>query len=479
MEKSQGLSLAVDLGGTNLRVCSVDLHGDTTYSVKQSSISIPREIMVARLAAELFSFIAKQVRDFLEAHHKSCLQTPAFKAIPEGRENQSSFSLGFTFSFPAYQTGIDSGTLLRWTKGFDIEDAVGKDVCKLLQHEIDLLDLPVRVTALVNDAAGTIMSRAYTLPVSETRTSIGAIFGTGTNGVYLEKLSKITKPLDGRYDRSTGEMFVSIEWGSFDNHLSILPNTPYDAQLNEFSVNPGNQMFEKRVSGMFLGELLRIAIFAMHTDPSISLFHGYKSSAASTADESPLYTRWTVDSSILSIAEADNSAELNVLRQKIEDDLHIPPANISITDARAVKEIAHAIGKRAARLAGMAIGAVVLQSGRLFDHLDPQPRGAESGNGIEGGDIAKSSNTTASESVSPAMSQDGNICCPENEHHIVDIGVDGSVVEFYPGFEAYMREALRAIPEIASAGEKRIRIGIAKDGSGVGAAIIALLATQQ
>jgi hexokinase len=59
---------------------------------------------------------------------------------------------------------------------------------------------------------------------------------------------------------------------------------------------------------------------------------------------------------------------------------------------------------------------------------------------------------------------------------VVDIGVDGSLVEFYPGFEDYVREALREIPQIGEVGEKRVRIGIAKDGSGVGAALIALVA---
>jgi len=58
----------------------------------------------------------------------------------------------------------------------------------------------------------------------------------------------------------------------------------------------------------------------------------------------------------------------------------------------------------------------------------------------------------------------------------VDIGVDGSLVEFYPNFEEYIREALREVPQIGPQGEKRIRIGIAKDGSGVGAALIALVA---
>jgi hexokinase len=63
-----------------------------------------------------------------------------------------------------------------------------------------------------------------------------------------------------------------------------------------------------------------------------------------------------------------------------------------------------------------------------------------------------------------------------NEDEIVDIGVDGSLAEFYPGFEDYIRETFREIPEIGVEGEKKIRIGLAKDGSGLGAALIALVA---
>jgi hexokinase len=75
------------------------------------------------------------------------------------------------------------------------------------------------------------------------------------------------------------------------------------------------------------------------------------------------------------------------------------------------------------------------------------------------------------------VSQGDKLLHPVNEQDVVDVGVDGSLVEFYPNFEFYMREAPRA--SIGASGERHIRIGIAKDGSGVGAAIIALLATQQ
>ncbi|KAI4234837.1 MAG: hypothetical protein L6R40_006626 [Gallowayella cf. fulva] len=424
--------------------------------------------MVTPEAAELFAFIADQIEMLLKSHHPTCLS---------GSRNVDILNLGLTFSFPVYQNAINSGILLRWTKGFDIPSVVGQDVCGLLQHQIDLRNLPVKVTALVNDAAGTVMSRAYSLPIGRTRTSIGTIFGTGTNGVYLEKLRNISKPLDGVFDVSTGEMFISIEWGSFDNDLLVLPNTVYDAEVNRASINPGNQMFEKRVSGMFLGELLRTVLAELHDDPAVRLFHSPDlSEGPEGADAITLYTRWTVDSSILSTAELDDSENLTTLRQKIHDTTGIASALISTEDARVVKSIAHAIGKRAARLGGMALGAVILKSEQLssvakFEESPSFPKVA-----------GKDQSTNHSYAIQPLERESARNLTPspsDCEHCSIDVGVDGSVIEFYPRFEAYMREALRAIEGIGAAGEKKMRMGLTKDGSSVGAAIIALIAAQQ
>ncbi|OBT41042.1 hypothetical protein VE00_08373 [Pseudogymnoascus sp. WSF 3629] len=431
----KGVYLAVDLGGTNFRVCSIQLHGDTTFTLTQSKVAIPKDLMIAKTAKELFGFLAKQIEQFLKEHHEehfeSHLRRRNTVSSPTGYRDENIFKLGFTFSFPVHQIGINRGTLIRWTKGFDIADAVGKDVCQLLQDAIDALHLPVRVSALVNDTVGTLMSRSYTSP-GKTPTVLGAIFGTGTNGAYVEKLSNIKKGLEGAYDAKTGEMVVNTEWGSFDNELTVLPTTVYDTDLDIASVNPGIQMFEKRVSGMFLGELLRLAVVALHRDNLIF------TNAAAIEAASPLNTHSGVDSSILSVAAADESADLAALRKEIEVQLAVKEA--SVEDAKAIKTIAYAIGRRAARLSAVAVGAIVVQSGRL--------------------------DTTSGAAGSTEVSEDD----------IVDVGVDGSLVEFYPAFEEHMRAALRKVEGMGEAGERRVRIGIAKDGSGVGAALIALVA---
>lgn len=446
--------MAVDLGGTNFRVCSIQLHGNTTFSLTQSKVPIPRDLMVAKTAKELFSFLAKQIELFLKTHHNEHYFGHLQKVQSSGGtvREEDIFDLGFTFSFPVHQEGINKGKLIRWTKGFDIQDAIGKDVCALLQEEIDALHLPVRVAALVNDTVGTLMARSYTSP-GKTSTLLGAIFGTGTNGAYVEKLDRITKLSEaakrgevGAYDTTTGEMIVNTEWGSFDNPMAVLPNTPYDIGLDKDSVNPGIQMFEKRVSGMFLGEIVRRALVGLleKDSGSVPLFRDENSglndvhSTTNIADNSPLFRTWGLDTAFLSLASGDSSQGLKTTRQALDRDLGISAA--SIEDAEAVRLICGAVGKRAARLAAVAIAAIVIQSGRL-------------GTSSAGG--------------------------PEGEEDVVDVGVDGSLVEFYPGFEDLVREALREIEGIGEKGERRIRIGIAKDGSGVGAALIALVASAQ
>src|ERR1700744_1622109 len=210
--------MAVDLGGTNFRVCSIQLNGNSTFSLTQSKVKIPAELMVAKTAPELFSFLAEQIRAFLEQHHNDHY-VGYVRRRQEGADvtEEEVFSLGFTFSFPVRQVGINKGYLMRWTKGFDIKDAVGKDVCALLQEQIDARHLPVRVAALVNDTVGTLMARSYGSP-SKTGALIGGIFGTGTNGAYVERLPRITKLAGAEeavYDRSTGLMIVNTEGGSF------------------------------------------------------------------------------------------------------------------------------------------------------------------------------------------------------------------------------------------------------------------------
>ena len=83
----------MDLGGTNFRVCSIQLHGDTTFSLTQSKVPIPRELMEAKTAKELFAFLAKQIEIFLKKHHEDHFEAHVRRrqtvSTPEGYRDEN------------------------------------------------------------------------------------------------------------------------------------------------------------------------------------------------------------------------------------------------------------------------------------------------------------------------------------------------------------------------------------------------------
>jgi hexokinase len=102
------------------------------------------------------------------------------------------------------------------TQGFTASGAAGQDVVKLLQDALERRKVNVYVAALVNDTVGTLLSHAYQSGASVA----GAIFGTGTNGAYLEKSVNIKKEIPSRGNHEY--MVVNTEWGAFDNEVGVV-----------------------------------------------------------------------------------------------------------------------------------------------------------------------------------------------------------------------------------------------------------------
>ncbi|WRT67179.1 uncharacterized protein IL334_004145 [Kwoniella shivajii] len=404
----EGTFLALDLGGTNLRVCEVRLFGHNKFEMKQQKYKVSDELKEGE-ARVLFDYIADSVDAFLTE-------------IGSDISNNEPMHLGFTFSFPVEQTAIDAGKLLTWTKGFNARNAVGNDVVKLLQDAFDRKHIHVRCSAIVNDTVGTLLSRSYQSGPS----LIGAIFGTGTNGAYIDKTRTIKKLGESKIKEAeaggehAGEfMVVNTEWGAFDNGRHCLPISIFDNKLDRESINPRKQAFEKMVSGMYIGEITR-NIFLHLIDASV-LFDGYSSKV--------LNTHYGYDASFVSGIEGAKSDE--EVKKLIISQLGVESKLIEEDDIEIVKWGCRIVSDRACKLAACAIAAVVQHTGN-----DKVPEGEED-KGVE-------------------------------------VGVDGSVAEFLPNFSERVSEGLASL--LGKEGGKRIRMGLAKDGSGVGAALTALQA---
>ncbi|PNX91381.1 hexokinase-3-like protein, partial [Trifolium pratense] len=107
----------------------------------------------------------------------------------------------------------------------------------------------------VNDTVGTLAVGHYHDP----DTVAAIVIGTGTNACYLERIDAIIK-CQGLLTTS-GRMVVNMEWGNFWS--SHLPRTVYDIELDAESPNPNDQGFEKMISGMYLGDIVRRVILRM------------------------------------------------------------------------------------------------------------------------------------------------------------------------------------------------------------------------
>ncbi|KAG8723811.1 glucokinase [Ceratobasidium sp. 395] len=397
-----GTFLAIDLGGTNLRVCEVVLKGDGL----EPEMKINRKFDVlkdikAGDATALFDYIAECVGKSLEESHHAA------------RAPGDVLSLGFTFSFPVEQTALNRGTLLTWTKEYSAKNAVGKDVVQMLQDALDRRKLGIKCTALVNDTTGALLSHAY---VNQGRGLLGAIFGTGTNGAFIDKLSNFTKLGDSLPAIDSDVMIVNTEWGAFDNERGVLPVTPFDNKLDRETNNPRLQCFEKFISGKYLGEITRNILLYL-IDKNM-LFSGH--STLKLNEQEKFKTEF------MSAIELDQSPGLRKVRKILIKELDVADELISQSDLEIVQWACRCVGTRAARLSGVAVAATIKQTG-----------------------------------AKPPIS----------------VGIDGTLFEKYPGFEERLRSSLRVL--VGQELEKQVEIKHAKDGSGVGAAIGAMMANKQ
>lgn len=119
------------------------------------------------------------------------------------------------------------------------------------------------------------------------RTKIAVILGTGCNAAYTEDVGCIGKIKDKGVNPQD-QVAINCEWvstrcqfllfrlrflkGAFDSHLhEHLPRTEYDRIIDETSNKPGEQAFEKMISGKYLGEVLRLVICEMINEGTLFL----------------------------------------------------------------------------------------------------------------------------------------------------------------------------------------------------------------
>ncbi|KAH3627694.1 hypothetical protein KXV56_002155 [Aspergillus fumigatus] len=394
--KEQGKFLILDMGGTNLRVSQAQLLGsDRDMESIQEKYSIPQSIKQGT-ADDLWDFVADCVQKFLQSRLS---ESERSKVLP----------LAFTFSYPVIQSSIKVGVLQCWTKDFCVSGVEGHDVVFQLEAAFERKKIPVRVVALVNDTVGTLFAAAY----RDQEVKIGSIASTGCNAAYMEEVAAIPK-IQSCGLPSGALVAINTEYGAFDNSRRILPRTRFDDEIDRTSAHPGQQLYEKMVSGPHLGELLRLVMLELHE--AKLLFVGQ--------DVSCLRQPNALEVFLFPTLEEDISECMENARKCLWEKTGLDPAPHEL---KACRYLAELVGTRAARLYSCGIAAI----------------------------------------------------CKKRNIERCHIGVDGSIFGHYQNYRKRAAQALRDIFAWPDDLEDPIVFGFYKDGSGVGAALIAALALER
>ncbi|CAN1180237.1 HXK1 [Linum perenne] len=312
---------------------------------------VKQESVKVSIPPQVMTGTSEELFDFIAQSLKKFVETESEDLNPSiGRQRE----LGFTFSFPVNQTSISSGLLMNWTKGFSIHDAIGQDVVEELTKAMQRIDLDMRVAALV----------------------------------------------------------INMEWGNFQS--SHLPLTEYDKALDIESLNPGDQIFEKVISGMYLGEILRRVLLKMAEEAALF----------GNIVPQKLRTPFVLRTPVMSAMHHDTSSDLTVVESKLREVFQI--SSTSLQTRQVIIELCNIITTRGARLSAAGILGILKKVGRV-DRVEDSKKSV--------------------------------------------IALDGALFEHYTKFRECLKSTLEEL--LGEQVSKNVSVERSNDGSGIGAALLA------
>lgn len=298
-------AIALDAGGTNFRAALTEI-GDDFVSVLRSSVS-PMPGTYGTISRETFlDEICNRIEPLLSEADR----------------------VAFCFSFPAEITPERDGRLIAFNKEVSVMDSEGMLVCAAIEERLALRGTKgPEVFLLLNDTIAAMFGGMSSAPSGGD--TIGFILGTGTNTCYCEKGENIIK-----LGSPEGRMVINMEAGGF----SKLSRGKFDEQLDAMTANPGDHIYEKMVSGGYLGNLILITLKAAAQCGVLS------------------------GTSSLDTAESLDLADVSEFLQCSGVCVRLSQYFESTEDIAEALEICRALLRRAAKLTVCNIAAIILQT---------------------------------------------------------------------------------------------------------------------
>ncbi|OGM41642.1 hexokinase family protein XprF [Aspergillus bombycis] len=519
-----GRYLAIDVGGTNLRVAFIELLGDaansdigsTDASEKSTTIRRAQRQRVRRTlerawpiqehlkmdnAEDLFSWIGDRIAEVVA----ESLSSDATKGkVPEELE------MGITFSFPIMQESLSEATLMPMGKGFAITSDLNLRKILLSGYERHtrrpddedepsskrrkLFALPkLKITAITNDAVATLASLAYAVKsLPNSRVAMGIIVGTGCNATIPMKLSSLHETKANHVkskDSEAVETVINTEWtlaGSAPPLKELEIITKWDIELDRACARPGFQPFEYLTGGRYIGELIRLILFDYLTNvKGLSS----KELPANLIQEYALTTTYISDN----VARARSDQEL---ADGLNHSLPSPESSEWHWDAvcaAAFRKIARTVQKRAAGLIAAAVVGLLACANEIELKVEstensPQPSGAASPEHNGGADVSAVTNLLSPSTLKvPTNTQRGNrpivpVLSPtptpadwQSGPEELVVAYTGGIIQHYPNFKTMCQQfidrlIMRTGPQKSG---KSVFLREVSDGGVIGAGVLA------
>lgn len=232
--------LAIDAGGTNFRAALVRIDDTGKPEILQNpgivKFTMPGiEYEISK--DKFFKQVIEKLKVFKDKYDK----------------------IGFCFSYATEMQlkkelngcQIIDGKLVKWSKGIKAPELVGlmlgENLLSYLKVNKGLVVLNDTVAALM---AGKGEMKGY-------GSYIGFILGTGTNTSYIELNSNIPKE---PFLNPKEYQIINIESGNFNKIILSDIDKELDRQLSVETNDYGSQVFEKTISGRYLGQMLEFVI---------------------------------------------------------------------------------------------------------------------------------------------------------------------------------------------------------------------------
>ncbi len=320
--------IVMDAGGTNFRAAMVHFNKDKQPVIEDSEVYCMPGVDEEVSNKEFFETIAGYVSDIVDR----------------------SSNIGFCFSYPTEISPNKDGRLIRFTKEIKTREVRGRMIGENLKVALASIGCKdSKHVVILNDTVTTLLAGRTVSSDRKFDSHVGFILGTGTNCAYIESNKNITKKSDLDPTKS---QIINIESGGFAKG----PMGTIDKQFDKSTKNPGEQKFEKMISGAYLGPL------------SLMIIHK------------------AVQEKLFSPVTCERLNDLSELTTKdVNDFLHQPksrnnPLSAAVTnlsdestniDSATLLSLIERVIERAAKLTAINLSSAVLKSGKGHDLACP------------------------------------------------------------------------------------------------------------